>query len=494
MHQASTARRRSRPTLRRRIALGTVGLLALTGCGSQHSYDELLQAQRGGAPLPVAAAATTQDTTATGATGAGAAPAPAGTVAGPATAGAPLPVASSGAAPQRTPIASNGKENGKAPAGVAATAPKVCTGSLPQITIGSVGVQSGLLGSIIGTGVRGVQAWVAQVNAAGGLNCHPVKYIVADDGADPARHQALVQQLVERDKVIAFVQMNAVLTGQSSVDYLNKHQVPAIGAEGGSGWFYTSLMHFPQSAQGIPTLDSVILAGAKVAKQKGLTKVGVVACIEASVCSQGYDRAPDAVKKLGLTLAYRSQASLSQPDFTAICQSAKSAGVEVFDIYMDGNSVQRMLQSCGNVGFKPVFLIQSLGLTPTLPQDDRAQGAYGAVVVYPWTLTNLPAVVAYQTALRQFLPGTPSDSGSLQGWVSAKIFEAAAAKMPDQPTSAAVLEGLWSIKKDTFGGLTNPITFTKGRTAPHVYCWWLVVVKDKAYTSPDGGERQCTTF
>jgi len=50
------------------------------------------------------------------------------------------------------------------------------------------------------------RAWVASVNAAGGLaGCHPVKLVVGDDGDDPAKAKAIVKKMVEEDKVVAFV-------------------------------------------------------------------------------------------------------------------------------------------------------------------------------------------------------------------------------------------------------------------------------------------------
>src|SRR5207249_97425 len=78
-----------------------------------------------------------------------------------------------------------------------------CSGPKSTITIGTVGTQSGVVGTYFASGVQGVQTWVSAINAAGGLNCHPVKFLVADDGGDPSRNQALVQQFVERDRVLA---------------------------------------------------------------------------------------------------------------------------------------------------------------------------------------------------------------------------------------------------------------------------------------------------
>jgi branched-chain amino acid transport system substrate-binding protein len=123
---------------------------------------------------------------------------PTGTATAPATGGA---IASSGSSPA-----------GSSPAAQGASVSAGCTQSLAPIVLGSVGQQSGIFGSIVAGGGQAVQAWAAWVNASGGIHCHPVKYYLADDGGDPSRQQALVQQMVEQDHVVAFLQMDAPLT------------------------------------------------------------------------------------------------------------------------------------------------------------------------------------------------------------------------------------------------------------------------------------------
>jgi branched-chain amino acid transport system substrate-binding protein len=48
-------------------------------------------------------------------------------------------------------------------------------------------------------GAATVRAWASYVNSRGGLGGHRVRVIIADDGNDPARAQALVRQLVEKE-------------------------------------------------------------------------------------------------------------------------------------------------------------------------------------------------------------------------------------------------------------------------------------------------------
>jgi len=78
--------------------------------------------------------------------------------------------------------------------------------------------------------------WARWINDRGGLNGHPVKFVVADDGADPARHRALVQQMVETQGAIALVGDGEVVTGASSVEYLtgkgSRSSATRVGATG----------------------------------------------------------------------------------------------------------------------------------------------------------------------------------------------------------------------------------------------------------------------
>jgi branched-chain amino acid transport system substrate-binding protein len=75
--------------------------------------------------------------------------------------------------------------------------------------------------------------------------------------------------------------------------------------------------------------------------------------------------------------------------------------------------------------------------------------------------------------------------------VTAKLFEKAAANLPEPPTSEAVLRGLWSLRNDDLGGLTYPITFIENQPAPLVNCWWTLRIKEGSWISPDRFQRHC---
>jgi branched-chain amino acid transport system substrate-binding protein len=337
-----------------------------------------------------------------------------------------------------------------------------------------------------------VQAWVARTNANGGLNCHPVKYIVADDGGDPSRNQALVRQLVEQDGVIAFVQMNGSITGDASQRYLTQKRIPVIGSEGAEPAFYSSPMYFPQASSGDLIWGVFFGAGDYFARAEAKPKVGVIYCVEVAQCSRAQTLGPAYAKKFGFSLVYMGSASLAQPDYTSNCQAAANAGVQIFLVSLDANSLERLARSCASVNFHPVYVTIASAASLQIASDAGLEGMGAALNTLPWFATSNPGIVEFQNALRQFAPGLRPGGASVTGWVSAKLFERASKNLSDPPTSQSILDGLWSIKDDDLGGLTYPLTFTRDQNAAPVLCYWVAQIKGGQYISPNNAQRACT--
>jgi branched-chain amino acid transport system substrate-binding protein len=340
--------------------------------------------------------------------------------------------------------------------------------------------------------LKAVQAWVAAANAHGGLAGHPVELTVADDGNDPSRNRALVQQLVERNKVVAFVHNSSPLSGGGSVQYIQEHQVPVVGIEGGSHWANENAMYFPQMPNYQYLGFTYAGATAEVAVPLGKAKVALVSCVESSACQAAVS--PDAFRKAGMTVVYEARVSLAQPDFTAQCLGARNANADVAFIGLDSGSVMRMADSCASVGFDPLYGWPSNVVNDDQLHNPRLDGGVVGLPTAPWFVESLPAVAEMRAAMAAYAPGAPVTAAAVLGWTSAKLMELAASDLPELPTSAAILDGLWKIRDNDLGGLTYPLTFMKG--APNNAesmkgCWWAVRVQDRRWTAPNGAERRC---
>jgi branched-chain amino acid transport system substrate-binding protein len=508
-------------TIRRLIAVASVTLLA-TACGSRHTVEELRAAHlgseasgagdgagAGAGPAGEAAIASLpgQDQTGlpdTDPSGAAPVAAGSGAAATRSVGAAAGPVASSGAtatpkggATTAAP-AMGGKGAGPAATGAQGSAAPVPgtsnQGSKEEIVIGSVGNYSGIPGASLAPGATAVRAWAQWVNGMGGINGHPVRLIVGDDGSDPARHQQIVQQFVEQRGVKAFVYNGETLTGQSSVRYLNEKRVPLIGSEGSEQYFNESAMHFSVFSQGHVLMKSWLTGAAQLMVPQKKTKFGFIACQEAQFCNDAVTVWPSLARSVGLDLAYQSRVSLAQPSFTAECLGARNAGVDFFYIVSDANSWGRVGRDCKAVGYSPTYGVPSAIVLDRIKDDPTIAGStITTPPIVPWFFDENPEIRQFQTIMSRFAPGTTADGPASLGWTSARLFEAAARLTADPATSPGILEGLWSLKGETVGGLTYPISYVRDAPNPSKACWSHVSIDKGSFSSPTNGKFSCAS-
>jgi branched-chain amino acid transport system substrate-binding protein len=437
-------------------------------------------------PSPDAAAATAKSGVATGTAtkthaGSASTPAPAS--------------ARSAAGPSNSPAgASTPGPGGPASASAAPSAPGGPQDTSP-IVIGSIGTLSGPAGDVIKRTYEGAQLWVAAVNARGGIAGHIVKHIVADDGGDPARHKAELRRLVEQENVVALVGNPDALTGYAGVDYIKEKQVAYIGGDGGGDWFYSTPFHFPQGSHGLAIAEAEIRDVGLYGKAHNKKKLGTLNCTEADIC-RVFDKVwNEKAAAYGVEPVYRGRTSLVQPDFTAECLAAQRAGVEMFEIGLDTNSIGRLAASCARQGFRPIFGFPA-GLAKDNQKDDpNLEGARSTLPTFSWLQNDTPAAQEFQDALKRYgknlLPVTAGHTG---GWTAGKLFEKGvlAGGATGKVTKATVLAGLYTVKNDTLGGLTSPLTFTAGQAPVRQPCSTQIEINKGKWRLIEGGKFNCS--
>jgi branched-chain amino acid transport system substrate-binding protein len=359
--------------------------------------------------------------------------------------------------------------------------------------VGNVGTYTGPAGSSLADLPQGLQVWAKWVNDKGGVNGHQVKLAVADDGGDPARHRALVQQLVETQGVIALVANGEVITGASSVEYLTQKGIPVIGNEGGSDWFYNSPAYFTQVATGETYWKAVASSVAAVGKAEGKLKWASITCTEATTCGDANRMwtSEGEMKSQGLQPVYSARSSLAQPDYTAECLNARNAGAEILTMVMDAATVYRIAASCVRQGYRPIFTeVAASSKTEHAADPNLSGGLISTLGHFVWTDGSTPATAEFQAAMKKYLGKTPG-AGHAAGWSAGRVFEKAAAGIGEPPTAQGVLDGLWSFKGETLGGLVMPLTFTRGQNAPRQICWATNYAEGGKWTAFDGGKISC---
>ena len=467
------------------VALSAAMLVSTAACGNQASDEELVEALRAGTGAVEPAAQqvgqpVTGSATTTGAlpadTGAGAA-AP-GTTAN--TAGVPATTTGStnSGATKSQDAAGQKAGNASAPD----TGPLVANKSV--VKFGQIGSFSGVLGAITGGAPKALGAWVAYQNARGGLNGHPIKIIVGDDQGDPTTSLTLARRMVESDGVLAFVG-NTTFFGYDQLEpYLKSKNVPAL-TDGIDPLAFDSPVSFPT----IANFALQIVRGMEFAVKQGKSKMAMVYCLEvARLCQYAHDLVKGSPVGKYVTQSY--QASIVAPSYTSLCVRMKSGGVDLLYMLMDTAAAARIVQDCATQGFKPTTMLLGIDATPAVPTMPALKDILiPAATVSPGA--NLGSVDLMRKTIAAYAPGLGIGGFESFAWTVGMVLGIAGQKLPDNPTSADIISGLWTIKNNTLGGLNSPITYAKGKGASIKPCMFLWGVADGKFTAPHGTAAFC---
>jgi branched-chain amino acid transport system substrate-binding protein len=471
-----------------RLLIRWIAVLALAtlsaGCGSDIQPKEFLGAWR--TPGPEAAPAPDRIAAApAGATPAATAPAGASA---PVTAGTPaptvpgrvaVPTVRAGAAvtaPAGSPATKSaaaaapdpGRTREPAPGGrpaPAATpvapvpAPGAAPGAPQEIRLGSFGTGSGPVGQIMVPYVQGAKAWVADVNARGGLAGHPLRLILADDGGNPNQALALAKRMVDTDKVQAFFALHAPTTLQAVMPYLEEQRIPAIGTCPCNPAADESPMNFSPQTGATVGLAWEHLAPLVTYSDK--RRVGLLYCREVSLCANTEAIIRKIAPAAGIEIVYRGQVSLAQPDFTAEVIQARNAGAEVLIPIMDNASVVRILRSAHRQDFRPLVSVQRATFDERFLQQggEEVEGVMTAATTLPWN--TAPQLADFRAAIDRYVPGAAKSTVQAETWAAGKMVEILARTFPADPRPADFLDALYGLRNETVGGLFPPVTFQR---------------------------------
>jgi branched-chain amino acid transport system substrate-binding protein len=474
---------------RMRLALALLAASATAACGGTRlSHGDIVAALGGpGAALSAAASSSGVDGSSSAVAGS-TQPAPGKTV--------PIP-GPGGSAPAAAVAPASGVI-GAAPLSAAGTGGSAVAarpvagqpaGPLAPIVLGNIGNYSGAAGSSLAGAGPETQVWAAWVNAHGGIGGHPVQVYTADDGADPAKSFSTIRDMVENKHVIAFIGNEAILTFQAGLGYLEQHHIPVVGGDATSTTWTSSPVLFPEGTTNFELYDGL----AKTVHRAGLTKVALLYCIEATQCqTNGKYVLQEGAAKNGVQVVYSSQVSITQPDYTPQCLGASSSGAQVIWAIVDSNSFKRLAASCHRQGLQVQYVAAQLVVTSDLADDPDLEGMLATVPTSPWMFGGTPAAAAYLQANQQYAPSMALSSATSISWASGQLLSRALEHLGSlPPTSDAILQGLWSLRGDTLGGLVPPLTFSAHAAAPINPCYFVVAIRGGRWTAPSGAQTQC---
>jgi branched-chain amino acid transport system substrate-binding protein len=283
----------------------------------------------------------------------------------------------------------SGAKPGAVAARGAAAGPAPCTKPLSPIVLGQTLATSGLIGSTIGNLRQGVAIWAKDVNARGGIECHPVQVTSLDDGSDSARVASNWNTLKAKG-MVAMIGAGEPITIGALRASAERDKIPVIGGDVVALDWFQSPFIFPQGGDSLSAYDGSTVEAAKAVP--GAKTAGIIYCVEASVCTDIKNNFPNSARLAGLTAAVSKAVSLTQSDYTAECQAFKDAKVDVLWLALDGSANTRLARSCAQLNYFPQLATSAIGIPPAAAADPALQKntVYLGGQNVPFTTTDTP--------------------------------------------------------------------------------------------------------
>jgi branched-chain amino acid transport system substrate-binding protein len=356
------------------------------------------------------------------------------------------------------------------------------------VVIGNVGSYSGVEASSEAAAPIVLKAWSSWVNAHGGLNGHPVKLIVKDIGANPTGGLAAVKQLVEVDHVVALVgeEDNNDSTWAS---YLQSTGIPEIGGQSIDLPFLTNPDFFA-----IGTNVFADIYGQELLSKKLGPKLGLLYCAESPQCAGIAPITKLIATSTGLQVPVSVEVSATAPNYTAVCEQLKAAGVRTYSIADNAAVVLRIAHECALDGLKATPIGGDGAITNAWLKEPAVNGALDAELDLPFFDDSIPASKKMQQAIKRYAPGLGRLNGPTgsYSWVSGVLLEKAISAIPAgaQITPQSIKTGLYALKAETLGGLAPPLTYTPGKPGI-INCYFIAKVVGGRFTEPQGVRTSC---
>jgi branched-chain amino acid transport system substrate-binding protein len=332
-------------------------------------------------------------------------------------------------------------------------------------------------------------SWAKSVNASGGINGHQVKLLNYDDAGDAGKAVTQAQDAISAH---ADVVLDASPLDAAWAKTVDAAKIPVVGGELNSKLYSTDTNFYPSGQ----TPDSISESLVATAKAAGAKTIGALYCTEAPSCLDLVAPFKSIGDQLGVPNVYKASISATAPNYTAQCVAAKNAGVSALAIADVSAAIVKVGGDCDRQGFDPIYVTAGTGFAMSMAKAAGVgKNLWSAYPTLPF-FSDAPIVKTMQQTVEKYHPGLQAKDDAwsqvaVQAWTGGLLIEAAVKAGGSGDVSAATItSGLNSLKNETLGGWSPPLSFTAGQ--PHVVnCWFTAQVENGTPTVTNGGKTTC---
>jgi ABC-type branched-subunit amino acid transport system substrate-binding protein len=290
-----------------------------------------------------------------------------------------------------------------------------------EIAIGSCSALEGPA-SFLGTQtVLGARAYLNTVNDQGGVHGRKIRLVSRNDGYEPDKAIACVNQLIQEDKVFAMGFFVGTPTGAKVVPMAEAHKVPAVGFFTGAEILRTpvrrNVIHVRASYydEARAQVDNLVgtLGMSRVAVFYQEDAFGIAVLEGVKIALKRHNLAPVALGTFPRNTL----------DVAKGLEQIKPANPEAVVMVGTYAPLAEFVKRARADKWKSVFLTVSFVGTEAFAKaaGKDGDGVIITQVVPPPSRQDLPTVVQYQAALKKYFPEASPNFVSLEGFVNAKV-------------------------------------------------------------------------
>jgi branched-chain amino acid transport system substrate-binding protein len=220
-----------------------------------------------------------------------------------------------------------------------------------------VGVYSPFTGGAAGTGTsmrNGVQMAAEEINKAGGILGEQVVLVIRDDEAKNERGAQIMQEFLEKERVIAVLGPTNTGVADNSTRYANEKKVPVI-INSSSGakvneYFAPGVDNyiFRLAASDILQTELIVRDAVEARKYKRPALI----CDDTNYGQGGCTKLKAALAKRNITPVSVTKFKIKDTDMTAQVQEARAAGADVLFVYGIGPELAALANSLERIDWK----------------------------------------------------------------------------------------------------------------------------------------------
>jgi branched-chain amino acid transport system substrate-binding protein len=404
---------------------------------------------------------------ATSPSGAGSAAPAGGAAAPPSAPGAPggRSAAAGSPSPARPPASPPGA-GGRGASGAASPPPggPAAPGAPPApIRLGGVFPLSGPLGSVGTAMMQGIQAVLTQANETGGVGGAALELRIEDDQFDPVRGKALVQKLINQDKVFALAGIFSPFTTQAALPDIRAAGVPVVSPSGSDDREFDEPLLYPVTnpcgRQMAGNVQHLIQAEKR-------TKLAVV-YLNVEAVSNCVKQFSAVARKLGGQIVFESATAPAAPDCASRILSARASGADALVVIVDNLGVVKCVQAQKQQNWDvPVSISYNIVDDPTL-LDGLGKAAEGLLSSSPFSGASSPAFDEQCGAIRRYYPKAKVQFFMLVGCTGAKLLVEGLRTAGPGASRVALQAVLDSGRVFSFGGLLPDLSYRPDRHLPY---------------------------